>query len=116
MTRLVLIRSSMRSLIPMAEKVEAVASREKDGRPIKEVVDAAYTKAGYKPPLKSAIAYANFRKAIQNAIDAGDEKVIGLCKEFDLLQAVEESENTPPAEETEETPSARRGRPRKASF
>jgi hypothetical protein len=95
MARLRLIGGgARRTFVSLEDKIKAISSIYVRSVPTKEVLGPLYVRAGKDLPKNTSIVLANWRKAIQDKLDADDEYTISLCKQFGVV-VEEEGEPSP---------------------
>lgn len=83
-------RAARNGVIPLCEKIEAIAAMANDGKSADEAIGAVYKKLDRTPPTKPSATMGQWRRKVQLGLDAGDEKVKKLCDEFGLLEERDE--------------------------
>ena len=86
-----------RTFVSLEDKIKAIADIYVKGRPAKDVLKPLYENADRDLPKNTSIILANWRKSIQDKLDASDSYTIELCKNYGVI---------------EEGEPVRRGRPR----
>ena len=87
-----------RSFVSFENKIKAIADIYVKGKAAKDVLRPLYEGADKDLPKNTSIVLANWRKSIQDKLDAGDDFTIDLCKTYGVI---------------EEGEPVKRGRPRK---
>ena len=87
-----------RSFVSIEDKVKSVAEINLKSKAAKDVLKPLYAQADRDLPKNTSIILANWRKSIQDKLDAGDSFTIDLCKTYGVI---------------EEGEPVKRGRPRK---
>jgi len=82
-----------RTFVGFEDKVKAIADIYVKGKPPKEVLGPLYSNADRELPKNTSIVLANWRKSIQDKLDANDEFAINLCQTYKII---EEGEAPPP--------------------
>ncbi len=75
-----------RTFVSLEDKVKAIADIYLRQKPTKDVLAPLYEKADRELPKNTSIILANWRKSIQDKLDAQDEYTIGLCKQYSVIE------------------------------
>jgi len=75
-----------RSFISLEDKVKAIAEIYIRNVPPREAIAPLYEKASRELPKNTSIIVANWRKTIQDKLDAEDTQVVQLCKENGVIE------------------------------
>ncbi len=75
-----------RSFVSLEDKVKAIADIYAKGKPPKEVLGPLYERADRDLPKNTSIILANWRKSIQDKLDAEDSFTINLCKTYGVIE------------------------------
>ncbi len=75
-----------RSFVSAEDKVKAIAEIYAKGKPPKEVLSPLYERADRDLPKNTSIILANWRKSIQDKLDAADGYTIELCKNYGVIE------------------------------
>ncbi len=75
-----------RTFVSLEDKVKAISEIYVKGKPPKEVLGPLYTRADRELPKNTSIVLSNWRKSVQDKLDAEDEFTISLCKQFGVVE------------------------------
>jgi hypothetical protein len=82
-----------RSFVSLEDKIKAIAEIYVKGKSPKEVLAPLYERAEREVPKNTSIVLTNWRKSIQDKLDADDQFTVDLCKTNGII---EEGEAPPP--------------------
>ncbi len=84
-----------RSFVSLEDKVKAIGAIYMKGQPAREVLTPFYERVERELPKNTSIVLANWRKSIQDKLNAEDQFTINLCKTYGVIEA-ERKEVHPP--------------------